>query len=146
MSNLNKQEIMNLVAQANGQTSRTRAATISDAIGVAFKAMNDDLDPREEVKTYLSVATGKTWDADYRYKSSLPKNHPLSEFAVLDQSATLEWIAADPALEDQGLVAAATSNTFDSIYAKAKLQVMSNLGKIDPATYEGLRYIELEDI
>ena len=146
MSHLTKQEIINLVAQANGLTSRTRAAYISDAIGVAFKAMNDDLDPREEVKKYLSVATGKIWDANYRYKSSLPKNHPLSEFSVLDPDAALEWISADPALEDQGLVAAATSNTFDSVYAKAKLQVLSNLGKIDPATYEGLRYIELEDL
>lgn len=146
MSSLTKQEIINLVAQANGQTSRTRAATISDAVGVAFKAMNDDLDPREEVKAYLSVATGKVWDANYKYKSSLQKNHPLSEFSVLNRDSALEWLAADPALEDQGLVAAATTNTFDSIYAKAKLQVLADLGKIDPATYEGLRYIELEDI
>lgn len=146
MSYLTKQEIINLVAQANGQTSRTRAANISDAIGVAFKAMNDDLDPREEVATYLAVATGKNWDSNYRYKSSLPKNHPLSEFSVLNPASAIEWIASDPALEDQGLVAAATSNTFDSAYAKAKLQVLSNLGKIDPATYEGLRYIELEDL
>jgi hypothetical protein len=146
MSNLTKQEIVGMVARANAKTSRYRAAYISDAIGVAFKAMNDELDPREEVQTFLSVYTGKTWDTGYRYKDLLPDNHPLSENAVLNKEKALEWIEADPGLVEKGLVASASLDNFDSVYAKARLQVLSNIGSIDIATYRGLLNIELEDI
>lgn len=143
---ITKQEIINLVAKANGKTSRVRAANIPNAIGVAFRAMNSELDPREEVQTYLSIATGKAWDDDYPHKDLLPKNHPLSENAILNQEETLEWLEADPGLTEKGLVAAAILKDFDATYSKARLQVLSNVGMIDVATYEGLRTIELEDL
>ena len=144
--NLTKQEIINLVASANGKTSRVRAANISDAIGVAFRAMNESLDPREEVKTYLSIVTGKTWDDNYPHRDLLPKNHPLSENAILNQEETLEWLEADPGLTEKGLVAAAMMSNFDANYSKARLQVLSDIGIIDIATYEGFKTIQLEDV
>lgn len=144
--NLTKQEIINLVASANSKTSRARAANISNAIGVAFRAMNESLDPREEVKTYLAIVTGKVWDDNYAHKDLLPKNHPLSENAILNQEETLEWLEADPGLTEKGLVAAAMLSNFDANYFKARLQVLSNIGIIDIATYEGFRNIELEDM
>ncbi len=146
MSYVTKQEIFDLVAKANGQTTRTRAAKISDAIGVAFKAMNDNIDAREAVRSYLLVATGQVWDPDYRYKNYLPKHHPLSETSILNLDETLMWIAADPALEEPSLVFLAASNKPESIEAKARLHDLCSQGLIGRATYEGFLYVELEDV
>lgn len=146
METITKQEIITLVAAANGKTSRFRAAYISDAIGIAFRAMNEELDAREEVNAYLSIVTGKTWDLNYKYRALLPSNHPLSENSVLNQEEVLSWIEADPGLYEEGLVASAQQKHFDSVYAMAKLQVLANIGIIDVATYEGLKNIELEDM